>query len=53
MGRLFKKLFGSNDDSFDNGIRTFCKNEYGKDWYFAYVSYKQDGKFPNTLRVKV
>jgi len=51
MGRFFKKLFGIVDVDFDSGIKSFCKAEYGKEWYHAYLSYKQDGKFPSTKRV--
>jgi len=34
----------------DDGVKQFCQSEYGKDWYWAYNSYKIDGKFPNPLR---
>tara|TARA_B100001093_G_scaffold367888_1_gene352792 strand:- start:272 stop:448 length:177 start_codon:yes stop_codon:yes gene_type:complete len=33
-----------------DGIKEFCKAEYGSDWLFAYTSFKTDGRFPNTTR---
>jgi len=53
MGRLLKKIFGPRPADPDNGIKSFCQAEYGKDWYYAYVTYKQDGKFPSMMRVTV
>ena len=53
MGRLLKKIFGLNHVDADSGIKSFCQAEYGKDWYYAYVTYKQDGKFPSMMRVTV
>ena len=53
MGRLLKKMFGLGHVDADSGIKSFCQAEYGKDWYYAYVTYKQDGKFPSMMRVKV
>lgn len=53
MGRLFKKIFSFNNDNTDNGIKQFCKAEFGSDWYYAYLTYKQDGKFPYMVRVRV
>ena len=57
MGRLFEKIFktifGPSPADGDSHIKSFCKAEYGKDWYYAYVTYKQDGKFPSIMRVRV
>ena len=53
MERLLKKIFGPRPADTDSCIKSFCKAEYGKDWYYAYVTYKQDGKFPNMMRVTV
>ena len=39
-------LFVNNDNTTDAGLKSFCKAEYGKEWYFAYTTYKTDGRFP-------
>ena len=41
----FKSLFTTNDS--DSGIITFCKTEYGSDWFWAYRTYQTEGKFPS------
>ena len=42
------KIFSvRDDDSIDAGVKSYCHAEYGKDWYWAYNSYKTDGKFPS------
>ena len=46
----FKSIFSGNNP--DNGIITFCKTEYGSDWYWAYASFKNEGRFPSVLRGK-
>ena len=28
----------------------FCHAEYKNDWYAAYMTYKQEGRFPNFIR---
>lgn len=40
-------LFANNDNTTDAGLKSFCKAEYGKEWYFAYTTYKTDGRFPH------
>jgi hypothetical protein len=40
-------LFTNNDYTTDAGLKSFCKAEYGKEWYFAYTTYKTDGRFPH------
>jgi len=48
------KIFSvRDDDSIDAGVKSYCKAEYGKDWYWAYNSYKTDGKFPSTIISKI
>ena len=44
-------LFSGSRD-IDPGLRAYCESEYGKDWYWAYYSYKTDGRFPNALERK-
>lgn len=46
------KVFSSNDDATDNGVKSYCQSEYGKDWYWAYNSYKIDGRFPTLYNIK-
>ena len=48
---MFK--FFNRTPSNDAGVKQYCQSEYGKDWYWAYNSYKTDGKFPNPLRRSV
>ena len=44
----FLNFFKSDDK--DETIKDFCQAEYKKDWYSAYVTYKQEGRFPNFIR---
>ena len=39
-------LFTNDDNTTDAGLKSFCKAEYGNEWYYAYTTYKTDGKFP-------
>ena len=48
----FGNLFPNDPADPDVGIKQFCKSEYGKDWYWAYNSYKIDGKFPPAYTIK-
>ena len=41
-------LFNSKENF--EGIEQFCRAEYGEDWYYAYISFKKDGCFPNSIR---
>ena len=34
----------------DEGVKQFCQSEYKKDWYAAYMTFKEEGKFPNFIR---
>jgi hypothetical protein len=34
----------------DEEIKDFCHAEYKNDWYAAYMTYKQEGRFPNFIR---
>ena len=43
IGNLFTD---DNDTDTDAGLKSFCKAEYGDEWYYAYHTYKTDGKFP-------
>ena len=48
MAKFYKRLksiFSHNDPN--AGIINFCKTEYGSDWYWAYATYKNKGKFPS------
>ena len=45
IGNLFTN---DNDNHTDAGLKSFCKAEYGNEWYYAYQTYKTDGKFPLT-----
>ena len=31
-------------------IKEFCRAEYKKDWYAAYMTFKQEGQFPKFHR---
>jgi len=31
-------------------IKEFCQAEYKKDWYAAYMTWKEEGRFPNYIR---
>lgn len=46
-------VFKTEKESLDMGIKYYCQSEYGNDWYWAYNSYKIDGKFPNPLQRKI
>tara|TARA_R110000824_G_scaffold106385_1_gene251393 strand:+ start:167 stop:328 length:162 start_codon:yes stop_codon:yes gene_type:complete len=50
MINFIKKLFKAPREHLDEGIENFCKAEYGDDWQWAYISYKHDKKFPNSIR---
>ncbi len=45
-------IFSNDTADSDAGIKSFCKSEYGKDWYWAYNSYKIDGRFPPAYNIK-
>ena len=45
-------IFSNDSTDTDVGVKSFCQSEYGKDWYWAYNSYKTDGKFPSIHKVK-
>ena len=34
----------------DEGIKQFCQSEYKKDWYAAYITFKEEGRFPSFIR---
>ena len=42
-------LFNKKEDK-DEGIKKYCQSEYKKDWYAAYVTFKEEGRFPNFIR---
>ena len=44
----FLNFFKSDDQ--DETIKDFCQAEYKKDWYAAYMTFKQEGRFPNFIR---
>lgn len=44
----FLNLFKSDDK--EESIKEFCQSEYKKDWYAAYVTFKEEGRFPNFIR---
>ena len=44
----FLNFFKSEDK--DETIKDFCQAEYKKDWYAAYMTFKQEGRFPNFIR---
>lgn len=50
---IFKIFSVRDDDSIDSGLKSYCQAEYGKDWYWAYNSYKADGRFPNPSISKI
>jgi len=43
----FLNFFGEDKDQ---TIKDFCQAEYKKDWYAAYRTYKEEGRFPNFIR---
>ena len=45
----FLNFFKSTEDK-DEEIKDFCQAEYKKDWYAAYMTFKQEGRFPNFIR---
>ena len=40
----------NTEKSIPDDIENYCKAEYGKDWYYAYITFKNDGIFPNSIR---
>jgi hypothetical protein len=34
----------------DESIKNFCQAEYKNDWYAAYMTFKEEGRFPNFIR---
>lgn len=44
IGSMFSN---KSTDKSDDGIKLYCQAEYGENWYWAYSSYKIDGRFPN------
>jgi len=45
----FLNLFKVKEDK-DESIKNFCQAEYKNDWYAAYVTFKEEGRFPNFIR---
>tara|TARA_B100000035_G_scaffold180520_1_gene154020 strand:- start:379 stop:570 length:192 start_codon:yes stop_codon:yes gene_type:complete len=43
IGYLFTN---DNNSDTDIGLKSYCKAEYGDEWYYAYNTYKTDGRFP-------
>lgn len=41
--------FFTKDDP-EEVIKEFCQAEYKKDWYAAYITWKEEGRFPNYIR---
>jgi len=46
MGAIIKRLFGVGNDHNDVAIKRFCETEWGRDWLYAYTTYKLEGKLP-------
>ena len=44
----FLNFFKSDEK--EESIKEFCQSEYKKDWYAAYMTWKEEGKFPNYIR---
>ena len=44
----FLNFFAKEDK--EETIKEFCQAEYKKDWYAAYMTYKEEGRFPNFIR---
>ena len=44
----FLNFFTKEDK--DEQIKEFCQAEYKHDWFAAYMTYKQEGRFPNFIR---
>ncbi len=36
----------------DEGVKEFCRAEYGREWKYAYNCYKLDGRFPRLFQSK-
>ena len=53
MAKFYKKLRGLFAGDTDSGIINFCKTEYGSDWYWAYATYQNKGKFPSIFNRKI
>ena len=53
MANLYKqfKSFFSTPDT-NSGIISFCKTEYGSDWFWAYRTFQNEGRFPSVLNRK-
>ena len=51
IGQIFTpaigNAFGNHDNDVDAGLKNYCKSEYGDEWYYAYNTYKTDGRFPS------
>jgi len=45
IGNLFTN---DNHNDTDAGLKSFCQTEYGDEWYYAYTTYKTDGRFPTS-----
>ena len=41
--------FFKKDDK-EEEIKQFCRAEYKKDWYSAYMTFKEEGQFPRFVR---
>jgi len=44
----FLNFFNKEDK--DKEIKQFCQAEYKKDWYAAYMTFKEEGQFPKFYR---
>jgi len=44
----FLNFFNKPDP--DETIKDYCQAEYKKDWYAAYMTFKEEGRFPNFIR---
>ena len=44
----FLNFFNKEDK--DQDIKDYCQAEYKKDWYAAYMTFKEEGRFPNFTR---
>ncbi len=44
----FLNFFKSDEK--EESIKDFCQAEYKKDWYAAYMTFKEEGRFPNFIR---
>ena len=48
MLNTLKKLFKSNPNKYlDDGVKQYCRYEFGTDWQYAYNCWLVDKKFPN------